>query len=215
MPLMGCTQFKLAIGTPWVDSAAASLPIRHNRMVLVSYQEPVSPKTKVPHAAGNAVWRQQAEQSTVKTNEAVKNAIKATVDEIRVLPVEKKPTYTSPGLPYQQLAVAVAAVAMGVVPENDDSLGREFSESIAFSAAGSIGRLGLTAPPTRLAGRVTSRPGLQDGPATGLGFTSMDRNIFTLQVNRLSGATGRCQDLARAGFFGGSQTNCEQSFRRR
>ncbi len=109
----------------------------------------------------------------------------------------------------------MVSVAVGMVTDEEDDIGRELSESIAFSNAGSIGRLGLTATPTRLAGRVTSRPGLQEGPATGLGFASMDRNIFTSQINRLSGANGRCQDLARAGFFSSNRATCEQSFRRR
>ncbi len=189
-------------------------------MLLVSYQELDAPKRDVPRSHAKATESELAKEPTKQPSEAVKDAAGENVDARKVdegdeSPAEKKPAYTSPGLPYQQLAVAVAVAAVGAVADDEAKLGRAFSESVAFSDAGSIGRLGLTAPPTRLAGRVTSRPGLQEGPATGLGFAALDRNIFTPQINRLSGATGRCQDLARAGFFGGSRAGCEQSFRGR
>lgn len=117
--------------------------------------------------------------------------------------------YTTPSEPYRQILFAVIASSVGLVEKQASA--KDAAESTVATVSGRIGRLGLTAPPTRLAGRVTSRPGLQDGPATGLGFAPAGRNVFTPQFNPLSGPSGRCQELARAGFFNGSIADCRQS----
>jgi len=171
------------------------------RARLASFQEPPEPE---------ATESRPPDEGKLEPGEEERDATK---------PVQATPDvvvpygYTMPGLAYRQLAVAVAA-AVTTTTEPSDELGKELSESVAMSDMGTIGRIGLTAPPTRLAGRVTSRPGLQDGPATGLGFSAPDRNIFAPQLNPLSGSGGRCGELAGAGFFSGSRGACEQSFRR-
>ncbi len=125
----------------------------------------------------------------------------------------KRATYTTPGQPYQSIFILITATNIAIV-EQDQAV-KESAQSSVASVSGNIGRLGLTAPPTRLAGRVTSRPGLQDGPATGLGFAPAGRNVFTPQFNPASGPNGRCAELVRAGFRNGSLANCQQPMARR
>lgn len=198
--LCGCARLKLALHDPSYGHEGEGYGV--SRATLVRFQDPPKPKDDESEAPATP---------DEKSGEA--DAGKREGDETETQ--EPKPAfgYTAPGLPYQQLAVAVTAAVVNVVEEASE-LGRELSESIAMSDMGTIGRLGLTAPPTQFAGRVTGRPGLQDGPATGLGFAQPDRNLFVPQLNALSGATGRCRDLAAAGFYGGSPAACEQSFRR-
>ncbi|HRX87066.1 MAG TPA: hypothetical protein P5572_18735 [Phycisphaerae bacterium] len=88
------------------------------------------------------------------------------------------------------------------------------SGALVSSNAGVIGRAGLTGTSATFGAVAVSRPGLQEGPATGLGFASPGRNLFVRQVNPLSGPNGRCRDLARAGFFGGDHAACERAGRR-
>ena len=97
--------------------------------------------------------------------------------------------------------------------------GRELAESSVgieptLGNVSFVGRPGLTAPRASVGGGLVGRPGLQDGPATLLGFAAM-QNIFTPQMNLLSGPMGRCHDLSMAGFFGGSRAVCEANFVRR
>lgn len=120
--------------------------------------------------------------------------------------------YTEPGerVRQQTLLATGNATTNTASDSNVPGTGREASEALA-----SVGRPGLTAPQPgggpSLA--ITSRPGLQEGPATGLGIVS-PFNILTPQMNLLSGTMGRCNDLVMAGFFGGSIANCEIHFGR-
>ncbi len=122
-------------------------------------------------------------------------------------------SYTEPRPQFQPGSLRAFGTLGNLVPAAGNA-GKELSESVAFSSQGVIGRSGLTAPPTMLTGAVIGRPGLQRGPATGLGFASPSANIFVRQFNPLSGPNGRCHELARAGFFGGSAAACTAQLRR-
>ena len=91
---------------------------------------------------------------------------------------------------------------------------KEASESSLTVLPPLAGRAGLSAPPPAFANVVVSRPGLQEGAATGLNFASSVNNLFTPRFNPLSGPTGRCHELAGAGFFQGRRSVCEQHFQR-
>lgn len=196
----GCAQLELALRDPSSGSVRAAGSLSQ-RVVLARFQDPPREEAETPDPpretgdGADGSGQDSGDRSAEQTDEAAKSG------------------YTSPGLAYQQLAIAVTAAVVSLVDEANE-VGRELSESILLSDMGTIGRLGLTAPPTQFAGRVTGRPGLQDGPATGLGFAPPDRNLFAPQFNPLSGANGRCRDLAAAGFYGGSRSACEQSFRK-
>lgn len=121
--------------------------------------------------------------------------------------------YTAPGAAYQQLAIATAAAAVGVVPSAGGA-GKEAAESLVFSPRGTSGRLGLVTTATTSDGSIVSSSGLGEGAASRIGSASPN-NIFTAQVNRVSGPTGRCRELTNAGHFGGSRPQCAVSFRGR
>lgn len=120
------------------------------------------------------------------------------------------PTYTAPGPMYQMMTL-VGPTMYGSTAQLVGA-GKEVSEMVSMSAASAIGRPGLAAPPPTFASAVIGRPGIQRGPATGLGFASPVNNIFQARLNPMSGPSGRCGDLARAGFFGGSTAACQQHF---
>ncbi len=120
------------------------------------------------------------------------------------------PTYTAPGPMYQMISMAGTTV-YGSMPQLTGA-GKEISESVSLASASVIGRPGLAAAPPTFSGAIIGRPGIQRGPATGLGFGSPTHNIFRASFNPMSGSSGRCSDLARAGFFGGSCTACQQHF---
>lgn len=200
IPLSGCARLELALHDPASRSVRRS-DARHPRMLLARFQDPPATESDTQDPPKESSDGEETSES--KSGERSDERSSATA----------KSGYTAPGLAYQQLAIAVTAAVVSLVDDASD-VGRELSESILLSDMGTIGRLGLTAPPTQFAGRVTGRPGLQDGPATGLGFAPPDRNLFAPQFNPLSGANGRCRDLAAAGFYGGSRSACEQSFRR-
>ena len=121
--------------------------------------------------------------------------------------------YTAPGPAFRQLAVAAAAVVVSAMPQGDEAAQAQ-SESLVYSSRGPIGRLGVTAPPTSFANAVVGRPGTVRGPATALGFASRGNNLFSARANPASGPNGRCNELARAGFFGANRNRCEAVFRR-
>ncbi|NOS99630.1 MAG: hypothetical protein HOP29_03295 [Phycisphaerales bacterium] len=126
---------------------------------------------------------------------------------------EKVVPYTAPGSRVQQLTlIALTVSAFGT--SDVGGAGREVAESsmMGFEPAAG-GRPGLTAPTTTRSAIAGGRPGLQQGFASGLGFASPDRNIFTPIQNPLSGPTGRCGELATAGFFA-DRAACEIQFRR-
>ncbi len=111
-------------------------------------------------------------------------------------------TYTSPGTPYQQMNVAVAAVAIAATPAGMGA-GRDAAEATALSAGiGVSGRTGLTAPQTMAVNAVVGAPSLQQGRATGLGYASRLGTIFTPQRNPMSGSNGFNAQLRNAGFPG-------------
>ena len=85
----------------------------------------------------------------------------------------------------------------------------------ALASPGVAGRMGLAASPPAFGSMIISRPGIQQGPATGLGFGSPVNNIFRPRINRFSGPGGACERLANAGFFGGSSLVCQQQFQAR
>lgn len=133
-------------------------------------------------------------------------------------------------LPYTTPS-AVGLLALGAVAtsgeELDDSDDEGDDDQVRFvgggresaeSSMGIVGRPGLTAPAGSVrpgVGRpLMGRPGLQQGPASLLGFAAMG-NIFTPQMNLLSGPMGRCRDLSMAGFFNHSRAQCEAHFVRR
>lgn len=140
--------------------------------------------------------------------------------------------YTGPSAA-TRIAAIFAAIALASIEDNGNGAGgvadgsdgsRELAESMSV-----VGRPGLTAPQPNGGGRtgtlrggaefgpgvadgVGGRPGLQEGPAAGIGFASQF-NILTPQVSPLSGPMGRCNELVRAGFFRGSEANCLRHFR--
>lgn len=128
-------------------------------------------------------------------------------------PAVTRSGYTAPSAAVRSLSLATSVGALGI-SRDESSAAEVAAESMILSSQGAVGQLGLTAPPTMVAGAVTSRSGLGRGPATGLGFAAMGSNLFSARVNRLSGVNGRCADLARAGFFGGDRHACERSFGR-
>ena len=136
----------------------------------------------------------------------------------QVTPSNQQPrvvsAYTAPSAEVRQATLAQDESES----EEDDqdelsNAGRELAEAAAGRERSFVGRPGLSATQPTVTGVVASRPGLQEGPATGLGFAS-PFNLLTPQTNPLSGANGRCMDLANAGFFGGSRPACETHFRR-
>lgn len=194
---------------PQKARSSHSAAITQSRVILAYYSEPA------PQDSDNGADR-KAKTEQKSPNKSSSDLSTSDERESQNGDKDTAPSYTAPRLPYQQLAMAIAnAVDVPNAAVDDASeVRRELVDSLAFSSAGPAGRLGLVAPPSQIAGRVTSRPGLQDGPATGLGFASRDRNIFLVQANRLTGASGRCHDLAAAGFFGGSRAGCERTLRR-
>jgi hypothetical protein len=127
--------------------------------------------------------------------------------------------YTAPSSQLQQLTFM--SVIVGVVPVREAAIaGREISEAALgaqqglFSSQSIAGRPGLVSQQVTITDAVASGPGLQEGFATGLAFGSPTNNIFTLRANPLAGPVGRCRDLAKAGFFGGSPAACERHFSR-
>lgn len=154
--------------------------------------QPVQPSAENPPAAGQSA-------TPVARNEP---------------PVSTTPgaAYTAPGAAYQQLAIATAAAAVGVVP-TPGGTGKEAAESLVFSPQGTSGRLGLVTTATSSSGSIVSSNGLGEGVAGRIGPASPN-NIFTAQVNRATGPTGRCRELTNAGHFG-SRPQCAVSFRGR
>ncbi|MCH7704720.1 MAG: hypothetical protein IIB61_06380 [Planctomycetes bacterium] len=129
--------------------------------------------------------------------------------------------YTAPGEAIRQAALLAMAIPKSDADTTlaDDGGGKELAESLLGTSTtratpSVFGSPGLTAPQPTVAGAVVSRPGLQEGPASGIGFAS-PFNILTPQVNPLSGPMGRCNDLVRAGFFGGNNDTCVGHFRPR
>lgn len=207
----GCQQLQRALYCqPRLDRHEH--PAARQPVILASYQ--TSPRTTQSVASPT---KQEPRTDAVDDQERANDQFQVESPESTAAKNETKasrPAYTAPRLPFQQLAVAVTASVLTSVSEDDTEIGSELAESVAFSSSGPIGRLGLTAPPTQLAGRITSRRGLQEGPATGLVLTGRLGNIFTLGSNRAGGPNGRCRELARSGFFGGDQRACVQSLHR-
>jgi hypothetical protein len=101
---------------------------------------------------------------------------------------------------------------------NDDRFGSAGPESVqaAINRNGAlpiVGAPGLAPPTAGVTNAVSSRPGLQQGPAAGLGSIGMF-NVLSPQINPLSGPTGRCQDLVNAGFFSRDVAACQRHFSR-
>ncbi len=179
----------------------------------VAYQQPtfiLASEMGAPiDSAGKPLELVQASDPDSKnsTLTATENAIPAAAPASRPTTA---PTYTAPGPMYQMISMAGTTV-YGSMPQLTGA-GKEISESVSLASASVIGRPGLATSPPTFAGAIIGRPGIQRGPATGLGFGSPTNNIFQARFNPMSGSTGRCGDLARAGFFGGSTTACQQHF---
>jgi hypothetical protein len=128
-------------------------------------------------------------------------------------PAAQTPRYTAPGLLVQQATLlAVGVTTTRSTTAELSQVGKEASE--ARGSLPALGRAGITTAQPIAGGVVASRPGLQQGSAAGLGAASRF-NIFSLQRNPLSGSTGRCQELASAGFFGRDSNACVRHFTRR
>lgn len=123
-----------------------------------------------------------------------------------------QPAYTVPSQWAQRLPFFMMPLVFGAVAVPTSV--KEASESSLTVLPPLAGRAGLSAPPPAFASVVVSRPGLQEGAATGLNFASAVNNLFTPRFNPLSGPTGRCHELAGAGFFRGRRSVCEQHFQR-
>ncbi|MEK6674972.1 MAG: hypothetical protein AABZ47_04875 [Planctomycetota bacterium] len=126
-----------------------------------------------------------------------------------------KPQYTAPSQALRILLSAFVGVVSTIPNESGAAAAKEASEmlDIAVPQLPAGGRLGLAALPPGIGDSLGGRPGLQRGPAIGLGL-ARNPNLFAQpQTNRVSGPLGRCVDLTRAGFFSGSQTQCQQHFR--
>ncbi len=125
-------------------------------------------------------------------------------------PAKKKKSYTSPGMPMQQLTflaiVGASVAAADVIGEGreaaENSLGRANLQSSLAPAGQGIG--GST---TLLS---SGKRGLLMGSPLGGGIAG---NIFAPAGNALTGPTGRCSELVRAGFFA-NDAACRNHFGR-
>ena len=128
--------------------------------------------------------------------------------------------YTAPGESVRRIVLADTADKLLEDAQSPlRGAGRELSESVSISVGMATsdsltGLSGLGAPQPVVATTVLSLPGLQQGPAAGLGFSS-SFNVLTPQINPLSGPTGRCHDLVNVGFFSNDQAACERHFQPR
>ncbi len=185
--------------------------------LLASYRVQTTPKQ--PPTDKQAPPRDPRDQS--QTGSQPEDAPPAEPEEEQKKKAPAPRGYTAPGAAIRQATLLAMAIPKS---EADTALavaggGKELAESMlgtstAAATPSVFGRPGLTAPQPTVAGAVVSRPGLQEGPASGIGFAS-PFNILTPQVNPLSGPMGRCNDLVRAGFFGGNNANCVRHFRPR
>jgi hypothetical protein len=202
----------------------------------------VAPRTPEPHAlliADFALTTQEAGRSpdqqskpartaqsptpNTSTDQADEPAPPETEEQEELDPwdEEEKPTvrlpFTAPSEAVRQLTLLAAASGDVAVDDEDviavGGAGKEAAEALAGGATPFVGQPGLSAPQPTVAGVVVSRPGLQRGPATGL-CSASPFNILTPQTNPASGNMGRCTDLTRAGFFGGSASACQMHFQR-
>ena len=179
------------------------------------------------HASEHTIGQAAVQKSTPRTNLLLvanfDDEQQPSTNDKKTKPPEtddsKKPQqerrYTAPGVAIQQLtllAIGTSTTGSSAAAELAGA-GREASQAGITTGESILGRPGLTAPQPTVAGAVVSRPGLQQGPAGGLGFAG-PFDILTPQFNPLSGPMGRCGDLAAAGFFGRNQTACVQHFRR-
>lgn len=152
----------------------------------------------------------QTQARNAQSSRSEESADKSAEDESR----KRKNTYTEPGPSTRQVALAAASTDAKEFQPVLSGAGRELSEvesNDTIPAGGVVGFSGLTAPQPVARGVVLSLPGLQQGPAAGLGF-ALPSNVLTPQINLLSGSMGRCQDLARAGFFARDVMACELHF---
>jgi hypothetical protein len=94
--------------------------------------------------------------------------------------------YTAPSAAFRQLAVAAAAAVVSTT-QQDDEAAQAQSESLVFSSQGSIGRLGLTAPPTSFGNAVVGRPGTASRAGNCIGFASRGNNLFPREPTRPPG----------------------------
>ena len=128
-----------------------------------------------------------------------------------------KRTYTAPGAHVRGmsfLTVATASTAVGATLGG----GKEAAESrvspTALNSTGPVtGIASLGAPQPRTVNAIVGQPGLQQGPAIGLGLVG-PHNLFIRQINLLSGPGGRCGELVTAGFFA-NVSACQAQFKRR
>lgn len=120
---------------------------------------------------------------------------------VKTAPAAPAPPYTAPGPAFRQLAVVATAAVVEATSRQAGGTAADQAESLVFSAQGVAGRLGATAPPTRVAGAIVGRPGSVRGPATGLGFAATD-NLFTPRVNPPPGGGGRGRGPVRGGSPG-------------
>ena len=191
----GCRQAQLIFQSPTMTAGGQSRDSTPD-VRLASYAEPPTPEAKKNDAPPKVTAEEKKKPEPVTGDVKPKAPVVA--------------AYTAPGAAYQQLSIAAVSSIVGVVPTSNNA-GKEASESLVFSGQGTAGRLGVITTATTTDGGIAGRDGLQDGPGIG---PASSNNIFNAQVNRLSGPTGRCGELAGAGFFGGSRPQCEVSFRR-
>ena len=112
--------------------------------------------------------------------------------------------YTAPGAAFRNVSfVDSGAATAGSI--RSSRTGHEASEA-GWAAGGRDGLTGLTgapglgAPQPFTANAVVGAPGLQRGPAIGLGLVPRN-NLFTRTINPISGPNGACSILVNAGFF--------------
>lgn len=123
--------------------------------------------------------------------------------------------YSAPSSNLQQMSflaiTAVSTIASTSLPGAREATESSVSGS-SVSGLGSIGAPSLGAPQARTLNAIVGQPGLQRGYAVGLGLAPA-HNLFTRDINPLTGQNGRCRDLVNAGFFS-SISQCENYFRR-
>jgi hypothetical protein len=186
--------------------AIGQASVSRSRVILASSlarQDP--PEEQEPSADG--LKTESTKQEPSDDRKAEEEAVAG--EKARDLP------YTPPPMQIQQLTLLLFGVIPTSATVHDANAKLAAESGVTSSSTAIVGRPQLTAPPqTRFTTTVVGRPGLQRGFASGIGFASPDRNIFTARFNPASGSAGRCGDLIKAGFFNRDRGACEAHFRR-
>lgn len=215
--LTGCQQFQRIFYSPGQYTPAQAAPVdavRSGTSVHLAAYAP-APVDDRPKAGATGTDASQGKFTSPRNgagDDAATNGMSAATTN-GVATVTTAPAYSAP----QFALVPFIAVTGQFGRFNalaDANVARVGAEALVTGAGGVTGRAGLTGPSATIGATLVSRPGLQEGPGTGLGFASPGRNVFTRQANPLSGPAGGCAQLNRAGFLGNNNSPCQRVRRR-